>query len=183
MKKNKPNTKKKKPGIGVWGWPAWIIAITFALDQISKIIIDRFCKIGWSKTIIPGLFNLVHLQNKGAAWGIFSQHTWLLAVISTIAFLFILLVFRKMSDGSRLTAFSLALLEGGIAGNMVDRIFRAAVIDFLDFYIGPHHWPAFNIADSAICISIALLLLMQFFSKKKEPQSKSKPPKSKAATK
>lgn len=173
MKKAKPNTKQK-PGIGVWGWPAWVIAVTFALDQISKIIIDRHCKVGWSKTIIPGFFNLVHWQNKGAAWGIFSQHTWLLAVISTVAFLFILLIFRKTCDGSKLVAFSLALLEGGIAGNMVDRIFRSAVIDFLDFYIGPHHWPAFNIADSAICISIALLLLMQLFSKKKEPQHKKK---------
>ena len=62
---------------------------------------------------------------------------------------------------------ALALLEGGIAGNMVDRIFRAAVIDFLDFHIAGYHWPAFNIADSAICVSIALLLYIQLFPAKK----------------
>lgn len=158
----KEHKKSKPAGISVWGWPAWVIAVTFALDQLSKIIIDHFCEIGWETTIIPGLFNLVHWQNKGAAWGIFSQHTWLLAIISIATFIAILAFFKKQNDGNRLNAFALALLEGGIAGNMVDRVFRSAVIDFLDFHIGNHHWPAFNIADSAICVSVALLIIVQF---------------------
>ena len=150
-----------KPGISLWGWPLVVIITTFALDQLSKIVIDRCCELGWDQPIIPGFFNLVYLQNKGAAWGIFNQHTWLLALISMVAFVFILFIFKKQNEGSKLAAFALALLEGGIAGNMVDRIFRAAVIDFLDFHIAGYHWPAFNIADSAICVSIAILLYIQ----------------------
>ena len=64
------------------------------------------------------------------------------------------------------------MLEGGIAGNMVDRIFRAAVIDFLDFHIAGYHWPAFNVADSAICVSIAILLYIQLFPSKKSDTGK-----------
>jgi len=164
MAENTTNTHKS--GIGLGGWPLVVIIATFVLDQITKIIIDKCCELGWDQPVIPGFFNLVYLQNKGAAWGIFHQHTWLLALISTAAFLFILFIFKKQNEGNKLVAFSLALLEGGIAGNMVDRIFRAAVIDFLDFHIAGYHWPAFNIADSAICVSIALLLYIQLFPHK-----------------
>ncbi len=162
------NTKNtlQKPGIGLLGWPLVVIIVTFALDQLSKIIIDKCCELGWNQPIIPSFFDLVYVQNKGAAWGIFHQHTWLLALVSTAAFVFILFIFKKQNEGNKLAAFALALLEGGIAGNMVDRIFRAAVIDFLDFHIAGYHWPAFNIADSAICVSVALLLYIQLFPPK-----------------
>ena len=167
-----PSTNTPKPGISPWGWPLVVIIVTFVLDQLSKIVIDKYCELGWNQPVIPGFFNLVYLQNKGAAWGIFNQHTWLLAMISTAAFVFILFIFKKQNEGNKLAAFALALLEGGIAGNMVDRIFRAAVIDFLDFHIAGYHWPAFNIADSAICVSIALLLYIQLFPGRKALDAK-----------
>ncbi len=173
----------QKPGISLWGWPLVVIVVTFALDQLSKIIIDKCCELGWDQPIIPGFFNLVYLQNKGAAWGIFNQHTWLLALISTVAFVFILFIFKKQNEGNKQAAFALALLEGGIAGNMVDRIFRTAVIDFLDFHIAGHHWPAFNIADSAICVSIALLLYIQLFPDKKGKSDKEDAPATDSAKK
>ena len=113
--------------------------------------------------MIPGLFNLVHWRNPGCAWGFLEHHTYLLSLISLAAFILLLVFFRKQNCGSRMVAFALALLEGGIAGNMVDRMFRNSVIDFLDFYIGTSHWPAFNIADSAICVSIGLILFYNFF--------------------
>ena len=171
MADNTKNTPQKH-GIGLLGWPLVVIIVTFALDQLSKIIIDKCCELGLDQPIIPGFFDLVYVQNKGAAWGIFHQHTWLLALISTAAFLFILFIFKKQNEGNKLIAFSLALLEGGIAGNMVDRIFRAAVIDFLDFHIAGYHWPAFNIADTAICVSIALLLYIQLFPNRKSDTGK-----------
>ena len=152
-----------KGGIPFLWWPLCVTAATFLLDQASKVIIDLNCPEGWRMRVIPGIFNLVHWRNTGCAWGMLERHTYILSLISLAAFILVLFFFRKHNYGSRLVAFALALLEGGIAGNMVDRMFRNSVIDFLDFYIGQAHWPAFNIADSAICISIGMILFYNFF--------------------
>jgi len=165
MEKDK---KTEKKGIPFLWWPFIVALVTFLLDQVSKILIDVLCPVGWQKGIIPGLFNLVHWRNTGCAWGFLNQHTYLLSLISLTAFILVLVFFRSQNGGSRLVAFAIALLEGGIAGNMVDRIIRNSVIDFLDFYVGQNHWPAFNIADSAICVAIVLILYYNFFMLKKD---------------
>ncbi len=157
-----------KKGISFLWWPLCVTAVTFLLDQLSKILVDSLCEVGWQARVVPGLFNLVHWRNTGCAWGLLEHHTYILSLISLAAFIAVLYFFRSQNGGSRLVAFALALLEGGIAGNMVDRMFRNSVIDFLDFYIGSHHWPAFNIADSAICVSIGLILFYNFFMLKNE---------------
>ncbi len=153
----------KKAGIPFWGWPLCVTVLTFLLDQGSKILIDVLRPEGWRMRLIPGLLNIVHWRNPGCAWGLFEHHTYLLSLISLVAFILVLFFFRRQNYGSRMVTFALALLEGGIAGNMVDRMFRHSVIDFLDFHIGLAHWPAFNVADSAICVSIGLLLFFNFF--------------------
>ncbi|MBQ7652516.1 MAG: signal peptidase II [Victivallales bacterium] len=158
----------KKEGIPFLWWPLCVTLVTFLLDQASKITIDMNCPEGWQCRVIPGLFNLVHWRNPGCAWGFLEHHTYLLSLISLAAFILVLVFFRKQNCGNRLLAFALALLEGGIAGNMVDRMFRNSVIDFLDFYIGQAHWPAFNIADSAICVSIGMILFYNFCLQKKD---------------
>ena len=152
--------------IGFWGWPALVAFAVFAIDQLSKIAVDKFFEIGSSRPIIPGLFELVHVRNTGCAWGMFSEHTWILALFSLLVFIGIAFFYKKLCKDSKFSALAMALLQGGIIGNMLDRGVRASVIDFLDFHIGIHHWPAFNIADSAICIAVGLLLVQSFFLEK-----------------
>ena len=158
--------------ISFWGWPFSVALLVFAFDQLSKVIVDKFFKLGSSRTVIPGLFELVHFRNTGCAWGMFSEHTWILALFSLAVFIAIAVNFRKLCGSSRFSALAMALLQGGIAGNMLDRGIRCFVIDFLDFHIGPHHWPAFNIADSAICVAVALLLIQAFFLEKRKQGEK-----------
>ena len=164
--------KPSPVSIGFWGWPAWTALLVFLLDQGTKIAINHFCQIGFCRQIIPRLFNLVHYRNTGGAWGILSQHTWILGLISLVAFIAFIWVFRSQNKGDKWVAFSFSLLIGGIAGNMVDRIFRHSVIDFLDFHINKAHWPAFNVADSAICVAVFLLLLLSFRKEKTKDAGK-----------
>lgn len=157
--------------ISFWGWPCIIAFLILVLDQLTKWLIDVNCPIGWSHNIIPGFFNLVHTRNTGGAWGILNQHTWLLALFSFVAFLLLLRFFKAWNAGNTFTATALALLQGGIVGNMIDRAFRKSVIDFLDFFLGNAHWPAFNVADSAICVAIFFLCIESFLSERKKKQT------------
>jgi len=144
--------------------PVNIVLFIFILDQISKTFILRFLK--EPINIIPGFFNIVLVWNKGAAWGMLSKYPSFLTAIAIIALIILIIFFKKISGGKKSTEIALALLIGGISGNLFDRITRGAVVDFLDFYIGKYHWPAFNIADSAITISVIILLV---FSLKEDP--------------
>lgn len=154
-----------RPPVSFWGWPLFAAVLVLLLDQGSKLLITCHYPIGWNYALIEGFFDLVHVRNTGAAWGILNRHTWLLSLMSVAAFAALLMLFKRWNAGNRPTAFALAILQGGIAGNMLDRIFRKSVVDFLDFHIGEAHWPAFNVADSAICVSVALLLILSFFVK------------------
>lgn len=162
----KDETQSAAIQIGFWGWPALVAFMVFALDQLSKVAVDYFFEVGSSRPVIPGLFELVHVRNTGCAWGMFSEHTWVLALFSLAVFIAIAIYFRKLCGNSRFTALAMSLLQGGIAGNMIDRGIRTSVVDFLDFHIGMHHWPSFNIADTAICIAVGLLLIQSFFLEK-----------------
>ena len=164
QKDTQNDLKENAPAqIGFWGWPAIVAFAVFAVDQLSKIAVDKCFEIGSSRPIIPGLFELVHVRNTGCAWGMFAEHTWILALFSLLVFIAIAVYYKRLCKDSKFSALAMALLQGGIIGNMLDRGIRASVIDFLDFHIGIHHWPAFNIADSAICIAVGLLLIQSFF--------------------
>jgi len=141
--------------------PCLSIAISIlALDQGTKFLTER-C-ITSSITVIPGLFNLVHVKNTGAAWGIMQGKGVILFAISMVVLVLLSVFIKKLAEGWMERYCAIALIAGGILGNSVDRIFRGSVVDFLDFYVGSnpgHHWPAFNVADSAICVGVFIFII------------------------
>jgi len=150
---NRPSTLRV-----FWLW----IALIIALDQITKGLAIVYLKHTSPIHIIPGLFNLCYVENRGAAWGVMAgSQTFLIAFsLITLAFLFWkrTTLFGSLRGGS----FIFTLLIAGIIGNLIDRIRLGYVIDFLDFYWGQSHFPAFNVADSAICVATLFLILSQW---------------------
>ena len=144
--------------------PYALASIVFALDRLTKRIIESRMSVFDTHTVIPGFFDIVHAQNRGAAFSMFADSTspwrpFLLIGLSLAALILVAGILRKASSMDKPTAFGLSLILGGALGNVFDRIVSGAVTDFLDFYIGTLHWPAFNVADSAIVIGSGLLLL------------------------
>jgi len=136
--------------------------VILMLDQLSKLYIDRSMKLYQSIPVIDGLFSITYLRNKGAAFSFLADASWRLPffiLVSLVALAVILVAFSRLRDGQRFAAVSLSLVFSGAAGNLIDRVRLGEVIDFLDVYWRSHHWPAFNIADSAICIGVAMLAL------------------------
>ena len=124
------------------------------LDQQTKRWILAHFIFGQSQEIIPGLFNLTHVRNTGAVWGSFQQHNIWLILFSMLALGVIALLYRYLIHNRGINQIALGLMVGGIIGNLVDRIRLGWVIDFLDFYWRGNHWPAFNVADAAICLGV-----------------------------
>lgn len=141
-----------------------LAAAVFAADRLTKWIVET--RVGFQDTypVIPGFFDIVHSQNRGIAFGLFndspSQWRTLLLVLLSLGVVVLLtaMLWQSARDG-RLTLWGLGLILGGAAGNVFDRMVWGRVTDFLEFYIGQFHWPTFNIADSAIVVGGALLLL------------------------
>lgn len=140
------------------------IAILVAvLDQLSKLYVLHTIDPETPVEVIAGWFALVSWRNTGAAWGIFQDWNLVLATISVVT-LILLYLFRKSFQIHRPSCqIALGLISGGIMGNATDRFRHGAVIDFLDFYYQGHHWPAFNVADSAICCGVAIYILATSF--------------------
>lgn len=144
-----------------------IAAIVVLLDRLTKGLVEQRITLHDSIDVVPGLFRLTHVQNQGAAFGLFSDsHSeWKVAMLilfSLAALAVVSALLWKNGNALNATAIALSLVFGGALGNLWDRVVSGRVVDFLDFYLGPHHWPAFNIADSAIVIG-ALLLLSEIF--------------------
>lgn len=142
-------------------------AFVLALDQWSKFWIEASLELHERQPILPGFFNLVHVQNTGIAFGLFPAGrelggTILLTALGFAALTVVALYFRSTSEREPLLLLSLALVLGGAAGNLVDRILLRAVTDFLDVYVGTHHWPAFNVADSGVTVGIVLMVVHSF---------------------
>lgn len=134
-----------------------------AADQLVKLAAVKYLSPDHALEVVPGFFNLVLVYNKGAAFGIF--HGWViaLAVFSLLACGVLGLFMRRaVSLGKTGCAVVFALLLGGILGNMVDRIRLGGVIDFLQFYAGRYYWPAFNLADSIICVCVGIMVVDMF---------------------
>jgi signal peptidase II len=141
-----------------------LAGVVFAVDRITKRIIEARFSAFDTHTVIPGFFDIVHARNRGAAFSMFadSASPWrpvILIGLSVAALVLVAVILRNASRLDRPTAIGLSLILGGALGNVFDRIVSGAVTDFLDFYIGSLHWPAFNVADSAIVIGSGLLLL------------------------
>ncbi|MGQ0643980.1 MAG: signal peptidase II [Elusimicrobiota bacterium] len=142
--------------------PVYLAApAVLALDQLSKLIVLRTLPLNETVPVLP-FFSLTPVVNTGAAFGIFGgNNSWL--ILSTTVILAILSVYywRAGEQDARARA-GLALLWGGALGNLMDRVLRGGVVDFLDFHWRGWHWPAFNVADSCICAGVALLALAGF---------------------
>lgn len=146
------------------GLYVWIAGVTVALDQVAKTLVDRYMDLHESRPIVEGLARLTYVQNRGAAFGILSDadlpyQSLLFSAISILALGAIAFYAWKLPAASRLPQLALAFIMGGAAGNLLDRARLGYVIDFVDVYWGRHHWPAFNVADSAITVGVCLLIL------------------------
>lgn len=134
------------------------------LDQVSKAVVLKTMRLYESIPVIPGFFSLTHIHNPGGAFGFMAGQspvvrTILFLVVSTLAIGLILhFYFKTPSTHPGLRA-AFALIFGGAVGNLIDRLRFGKVVDFLDFYVGTLHWPAFNVADSAITVGISVFVL------------------------
>ncbi len=145
----------------------------FAIDRLTKWIIETRLSAYDSHIVIPGFFEIVHSENRGAAFGLFAESTsqWRTALLigfSVVALISLVVMLWRSSRLDRKTAIALALILGGAVGNVFDRVRWGTVTDFLLFHIGSYEWPAFNAADSAIVIGSGLLLL-DFVKFKRQP--------------
>ena len=135
--------------------------IVLLLDQLSKITITKLFHYGESLPV-TSFFNLVLVYNKGAAFSFLAaENGWqrhLFTAIGIGAAIYIVYLLKK-HPGQRMFCWALGLILGGAIGNVIDRMAYGHVIDFLDVFIGNWHWPAFNIADSAICVGAVLFVL------------------------
>jgi signal peptidase II len=144
---------------------AWSLIVTLALaDQLTKILTLRFIPYQESIPVIPGFFNLTHLHNTGAAFSMLHDNNLFFILLSSAVFV-ALIVLRRNFTGF-LMQWGWILLLSGIIGNVTDRIRLGHVVDFLDFQFGGYHWPAFNVADSCICIAAGLFLISGFVTPK-----------------
>ena len=138
-----------------------VSAVILVFDQATKLYVDARFELYESVPVIPGWFHLTYIRNKGAAFGIFADSAVRIPFFITmtlVALVVILWYLRRLRADQQLAAFALALIFAGALGNLIDRIRLGEVIDFLDVFWRQHHWPAFNVADSAICNGVALLI-------------------------
>ncbi len=151
---------KNSSGGGMLPWLALALIILIA-DQFTKVLILGYYRLGDS-TYVTSFFNIVRAHNTGAAFSFLADaagwQRWFFTGIGVAAALFILWMLKSHA-GQKLFAFALACILGGAVGNVIDRLLHGYVVDFLDFHLGGRHFPAFNIADSAITVGAACLIL------------------------
>lgn len=152
------------------------MALLLVIDQVTKAMVVQKLVPGEKIAVIPNFFYLTYVTNRGAAWGVLQGQGWLLLTIALIASCMIIVKLRWLTEGLIERYFIIFIMFSGIVGNSIDRIWRREVVDFLDFIVWPAYkngawqltsWPAFNIADSAICVGvcgyfISLLLRPEF---------------------
>jgi signal peptidase II len=151
-----------------------ITVLVVLADRLSKWLVAKNILLHDSVVVIPSFFRLTHVQNSGAAFGLLSDSPspWKVGVLilfSLAALLVVSALLWKNSHAVNSTGVGLSLILGGALGNLWDRLVTGKVVDFLDFYVSGYHWPAFNVADSAIVIGAVLLVGEILFSKSAEP--------------
>jgi signal peptidase II len=150
-----------------------ISGVVIATDQISKWVIIRSLPMFDAIPVIPGFFNITHIHNPGGAFGFMAAQgptvrSLLFLVISSLAVTLLAFFYAKTPPSHTWLSVALLLIFGGAVGNMIDRFRFGEVVDFLDFFLGNHHWPAFNVADSAITIGTMILAYHLLFNKMPE---------------
>ena len=151
-----------KGGSGAFQRWLWLAAAIVVIDQLSKFAILRSLSFGERIAVVPGLFDLTLVYNRGAAFsflaGASGWQRWFFTGLGIAAAIFIVWLLARHGS-QRLFAFALALILGGAIGNVIDRVAHGQVVDFLLVYWQRFHWPAFNVADSAITVGAALLII------------------------
>lgn len=147
-----------------------IASLVIIIDQITKLAVTRLLELHESIPIVPDLFNICLVHNYGAAWGMLSGQRLLLVLLPIVVCVVIWLSRKEIVKGSLLEKLFVGFFLGGMFGNLIDRVVQGYVIDFLDFYWKTSHFPAFNVADSAICVSVFLYLISILVSTKKDKQ-------------
>lgn len=151
----------------------FFFSLILATDRIIKIIIPRLLDLHQSIPVIPGFFHITYVRNSGGAFGILgswdSPYRRLFFILASVAALVLLYILYReaASTASRYAKTAVIFIASGAAGNLYDRIMTGEVVDFLDFFIGSHHWPAFNVADTAITTG-ALLLAYTYLKDRNE---------------
>ena len=146
----------------------WVSALIILADQVTKQLVVNH--VAWAQRIpLTDWLNLTYLRNTGAAFSILSDMPqWAFALLGCAVAVGIIIWLRRHPTGERLVAVSLALILGGAIGNVIDRVTRGFVVDFVDFHIGTWHYPAFNVADVAITLGAACLILDRILAGKRE---------------
>lgn len=152
-----------------------IAALVLLLDRITKWAVAGNIELQHNVPVVPGFFRLTHVENPGAAFGLFAEPSaqWKVGALVSFSVLALIVVFAllwKIGHSLTTTTIGLSLILGGALGNLWDRMFAGHVLDFLDFYVGSYHWPAFNVADSAIVVGAGLLLFEILFVGSATPQ-------------
>lgn len=141
-----------------------VALVIVGLDQLTKLLVLKFLGYAQEKVIINGFFKLVHWANTGAAWSLFRGNNNVLALVAAVALVVLFLSRHHFDSRTMLGQVAFGLIFGGIVGNLIDRLLRGHVIDFLYFYVqqrgGEVGFPAFNVADSAICTGVGLIFLI-----------------------
>lgn len=141
-----------------------IIAVIIALaDQWTKDAVRASFALGESRPIIEGFFSFTYVRNTGAAWGILGGQNTSLTILSVVMLAAMVIFRRAFLSDTWEHRLALGLMLGGIVGNLMDRVRLGWVTDFFDFYVSVYHWPAFNIADAAICVGVGIYILSAFW--------------------
>jgi signal peptidase II len=150
-----------------------VAALVYGFDQLTKYLVLQFLGQGQERVIVDGFFRFVHWGNTGAAWSLFRGNNAILAVVAAIALVGLFLARKHFDTRTALGQFAFGMILGGIAGNLTDRLLpsRQHVIDFLYFYVntdrGEVGFPAFNVADSGICVGVALVFWVTWQAERK----------------
>lgn len=147
-----------------------LLVATVIADQVSKELLMRFVlKEGAIVQVIDGLFRLVSVWNPGVSFGFLGGERalppWILSAVAVVVCIGLMMWLRRVDRP--LTGTGIGLVMGGAIGNVIDRARWGAVFDFADFYVGRWHWPAFNVADSAIVVGVGLMLIDSFLGEKR----------------
>ena len=144
-----------------------LVMLVLLLDQGSKLYVHATFTLHESRPIVANFFHLTYVQNPGAAFGFLARQSpaflqWFFPMVTLLAVLALVLYFMMVPFQHRRTLWGIGLIIGGALGNGIDRLWLGRVIDFLDVHWHAYHWPAFNVADSSICLGVGLLLLDAF---------------------
>lgn len=159
---NKPHVMRK--------FHLLIAVFVVLLDRMTKLAVARNISLHDNIQIIPDFFRITHVENRGAAFGLFadSPSEWKIAMLvlfSVVALVIVSTLLWRNSHSMNTTGIGLSLILGGAVGNLWDRLLSGRVVDFLLFYVGEYQWPAFNVADSAIVVGAGLLVIEILFAK------------------